>query len=66
MAAYRGHVLPPMGSSVNDGIEEALCSLTYVAIKDVVRGIIERGCGTQLAKVDIKSAYRNTIAGCRA
>ena len=49
----------PAGASVNDGIEEALCSLTYVGIKDAVRGILERGRGTQLAKVDIRSAYRN-------
>ena len=49
----------PAGSSVNDGIEEALCSLTYVGVGDAVRGIVERGRGTQLAKVDIKSAYRN-------
>ena len=49
----------PTGASVNDGIKEALCSLTYVGIKDAVRGILERWRGTQLAKVDISSAYRN-------
>ena len=40
----------PAGSSVNDGIEEALRCLTYVGVGDAVRGIVERGCGTQLAK----------------
>ena len=30
-----------------------------MGIKDAVRGILERGHGTQLAKVDIRSAYRN-------
>ena len=49
----------PAGSSVNDGIDESLCSLKYVGIGDAVKGIAERGPGTQLAKVDIKSAYRN-------
>ena len=49
----------PAGSSVNDGINESLCSLTYVGIGDAVKGIAERGKGTQLAKVDVKSAYRN-------
>ena len=49
----------PAGSSVNDGIDESLCSLTYVGIGDAVKGIAERGQGMQLAKVDDKSAYRN-------
>ncbi len=49
----------PAGSSVNDGIDESLCSLKYFGIGDAVKGIAERGPGTQLAKVDIKSAYRN-------
>ena len=49
----------PAGSSVNDGIDESLCSLTYVGIGDAVKGITERGQDTQLAKVDVKSAYQN-------
>ena len=49
----------PEGRSVNDGINEALCSLTYVGVEDAVKGIKERGKGALLAKVDIKSAYRN-------
>ena len=47
------------GGSVNHGISESLCSLTYVGIRDAVRGIVERGRGTLMAKVDVKSAYRN-------
>ncbi len=43
----------------NDSIDESLCSLKYVGIGDAVKGIAERGPGTQLAKVDTKSAYRN-------
>ena len=48
----------PEGRLVNDGISEALCSLTYVGVRveDAVKGIKERGKGALLAKVDIKSA----------
>ena len=52
----------PEGYSVNDGIEGALCSLSYVSVES-------RQCcgwaevrplgGALLAKVDIRSAYRN-------
>ena len=35
------------------------CSLQYVGVGDAVRGIMSRGRGTLLAKVDVKSAYRN-------
>ena len=33
----------PEGHSVNDGIPEPLCSLTYVSIQDSVRGILSMG-----------------------
>ncbi len=49
----------PPGSSVNDGICESICSLSYVGVREVVRGIVTRGRGTLMAKVDVKSAYRN-------
>ena len=49
----------PEGGSVNDGIPEELCSLSYVGIKDAVRAIQDRGRGAMMAKVDVKSAYRN-------
>ena len=48
----------PIEAAVNDGIDESLCSLLYAGVGDEVKGIVVRGCGTQLAKVDIKSAYR--------
>ena len=44
----------PSSLSVNDGIDNSLCSLSYVGITEAVR---ERG--TRLAKVYIKCAYRN-------
>ena len=49
----------PEGASVNDGVSEALSTLTYIGIGDAVKGITTRGKGTRMAKVDVKSAYRN-------
>jgi type III secretion system FlhB-like substrate exporter len=49
----------PEGASVNDAIKNSLCSLTYVGTKDAAREIVARGRGALMAKVDIKSAYRN-------
>ena len=48
----------PHGSSVNDGIDRELCSLSYVSVEDVASTILQLGRGTPMAKVDIKSAYR--------
>ena len=48
----------PEGFSVNDGISPDLCSLSYISVDDVAKIIAQLGPGTQLAKVDIKSAYR--------
>ena len=33
----------PARSSVNDGVDESLCSLTYIGIGDAEKGIAERG-----------------------
>jgi hypothetical protein len=49
----------PEGHSVNDGISKDLSSLSYVSVDDVVAGIVQRGRGTLLAKMDIRQAYRN-------
>ena len=48
----------PDGRSVNDGIEESLCSLSYLHLDEVMDRIVESGRGTELAKIDIESAYR--------
>ena len=45
----------PIDHSVNDGIPEHLCSLKYATIDEAIKGIIQLG---QLAKIDIKSAFR--------
>ena len=48
----------PEGRSVNDGIDDNLCSLSYVSIEDAARKIVALGPGCKLAKVDIRQAYR--------
>ena len=48
----------PEGQSVNDGISEAHCSLSYVSVEDAVKAIIERGRGARLVKIDVRDAYR--------
>ena len=48
----------PRGCSVNSGISESLCSLSYASLDNAV-GLIQRlGPGTQLVKLDLKDAYR--------
>ena len=49
----------PQGFSVNDGIDKQTCSVSYVSIDDVVSCILELGQGAEMAKIDIKQAYRN-------
>ena len=44
---------------MNDNIDETLCSLFYISIEDAVQEIMAKGQGSQLAKIDIQSAYRN-------
>ena len=48
----------PEGSSVNDGIEPELCSLSYMTVDDVAKVVFDLGKGTLLGKEDIESAYR--------
>ena len=48
----------PSGSSVNDGINPELCSLSYISVDDVARVVALLGRGTMLGKTNIKSAYR--------
>lgn len=48
----------PEKRSVNDGIDPTLCSLSYTRVEQVAQAVLELGPGTQLAKIDIKSAYR--------
>ena len=49
----------PEGHSVNDGIDKALCSISYVKIDQVVNHMLSFPPGALMAKIDIKHAYRN-------
>ena len=48
----------PRGHSVNDGIDPALSSLSYISVDDIAAAATQLGPGALLAKVDIESAYR--------
>ena len=48
----------PPGASVNDGINPELCSLKYTKVDEVAKVVQELGRGSELAKADIKAAYR--------
>ena len=45
------------GHSVNDGFPAHFCSLQYVTIDKAIKGIIQSGQGTLLAKINVKSAF---------
>ena len=48
----------PEGHSINDGIEKALCSLSYISVDNVANAILQLGPGTLLGKMDVKEAYQ--------
>jgi len=48
----------PSGHSVNDGIPKQLCGLKYITVDVAINHILKLGCGTHLAKIDIKIAFR--------
>ena len=48
----------PQGHSVNDGISPSLCSLHYASVDMAVAMVLELGAHTELAKFDLRSAYR--------
>ena len=48
----------PDNHSVNDGIDPAFTSLSYTRIEQVAQAVLDLGPGTQLAKIDVKSAFR--------
>lgn len=48
----------PQGQSMNDGIPEELCSVRYTSFDQPVWVVRAKGRGTELAKCDIKLAFR--------
>ena len=49
----------PTGASVNNFVDPGLCSLSYASVEDAAAFLFRDGKGALLAKLDIKSAYRN-------
>ncbi len=47
------------GASVNDGIDKELASVAYTSVDEVARRVMSLGRGAELAKADVKAAYRN-------
>ena len=52
------HLSYPPGISVNDGIDNNLCSVTYTTFDKVSQMVFKLGKGALMAKRDIKSAFR--------
>ena len=48
----------PQGASVNDGISSKWASLAYVSVDQIVDTVLQLGQGSQLAKIDVKNAFR--------
>ena len=51
--------LSSQGHSVNNGISRELCSLHYTSVDEAAKWVATLGAGAQLAKMDIRQAYRN-------
>ena len=47
------------GAIVNDGIAKELASVAYTSVDEVVRRVLQLGRGAEVAKADVKAAYRN-------
>ena len=46
------------GRSVNDGIKQRLCSMSYITVDTVAKELASLGLGALMAKLDIEAAYR--------
>lgn len=52
------HLSYPSGSSVNDFIDKSLCSVKYSSFDKALCMLANLGPGAQIARLDIKSAFR--------
>lgn len=52
------HLSFPKGNSLNNEIDEASCSVSYVTFEDAIVKIRSFGVGALMAKADIKTAFR--------
>ena len=49
----------PEGASINDGIDKALASISYVSVDNVAEVVLKLGPGAFMGKCDVQNAYRN-------
>jgi len=49
----------PDGFSVNDGIKNEFCSLSYLSVNVVAKRVVQCGRGALIVKFNLKMAYRN-------
>lgn len=47
----------PDGLSVNDRIDQSMCTLSYTSVDEAVHQILKLGRGMMLAKLDLESAF---------
>lgn len=52
------HLSYPIGQSVNDFIDPALCSVTYTSSDTAISMVQDLGQGCWMFKTDIQNAYR--------
>lgn len=52
------HLSHPAGGSVNDGIDESVCKVSYTSFDAALSWVRKYGRGSLLAKTDIESAFR--------
>lgn len=52
------HLSFPKGSSLNDYIDDTLCSVKYTSLDKVIDSLSLLGCNTLLGKIDIENAFR--------
>ncbi len=48
----------PEGSSVNDGIEREVCSVSYTSVDAACKRVVAAGRGSLLVKFDVEGAFR--------
>ena len=51
--------ISPEGASINDGIDKALASISYVSVDNVAEVVLKLGRGAFMGKCDVQNAYRN-------
>ena len=52
------NLLAPSGGSVNDGVDKESIRFSYTSVDAIADRVVALGRGSQLAKMDIKQAYR--------